>query len=105
LHAAARVAVVEAINAALAADLNDILSWLSENLCKTDRCNRTTSNGFYRGDAKGLSWFEPTVNERHDAPRSLFAECDDDIHKTPRNTTIFVASMESVGMRPGKDVI
>jgi hypothetical protein len=39
--------------------LENLLAWFEANLRTPDRLHRTTSKGFYRRQAKGLSWFKP----------------------------------------------
>ncbi|MEQ9501248.1 MAG: hypothetical protein RIT81_30550 [Deltaproteobacteria bacterium] len=52
-------------------DLDDVtrasvlehLHWFDDNLATPDRFNRTTSKGFYRRAAKGISWLKDDATE------------------------------------------
>lgn len=42
--------------------LNSALGWLDNHLPSPDRFNRTTSKGYYRRRATGISWFKDTAH-------------------------------------------
>lgn len=51
--------------------LKDLLIWFEKNLAVPERFNRTTSKGFYRREAKGLSWFKDEDGEALDKAFAL----------------------------------
>lgn len=58
-------------------EMDDAVAWFAENLEKPSRFNRTTSKGFHRRVAKGISWFKPTATEHIDQIRRMAAVMDE----------------------------
>lgn len=44
-------------------EVQDLLDWFSANLPVPRRFNRSASKGYYRRNAKGISWFKPDAHD------------------------------------------